>query len=262
MSGNHMQKSHGDHSAEKVEAFESQAEVMRKICEMGFARYADQLPNLPDAFNLEKHKPAEDLHRCVCCMDERTSYGVHSAGSGILLADKDFDAYFAKSGADSISSHTGCGAAKLYCEKMGLVGDPDTLAREWTERKAKEKRVPHIHLGVEKPFHYARVCYYDGTGRFNYKGVEGLPSGFVVGRKYMSKEASLAEGGVAKNIIFGDHGFGEGLLNKENPFMFVAVADTDEQMSALKDELAELVASFGAKVAIDGFVASRTESKE
>ena len=244
-------------TGEKLEAFEKQQEIMRKIKEVGFATYSETITNLKDAFDLEKHKPAENLGKCICCMDERTPYGIHSAGSGILLEDKDFNAYFEKSGADSISSHTGCGAAKLYAEKMGLVGDPDAIAREWAERKAKEKGVPHVHLEVEKPFHFARVCYYDGTGKFNFNGVEGLPAGFVVGRKNMSKEASLGEGGVARNIIFGDHGYGEELLDEENPFMFVAVATSEKQRKELENELAELTKSFGKKVLVDGFVAPR-----
>jgi len=240
---------------QKIEVFESQQEIMKKISEIGFADYVEKLPNLSDAFDLENHKPSENFHRCICCMDERTPYGVHSAGSGILLSDKDFDAYFLKSGSDSISSHDGCGAAKIYAKKMGLdVNDSDRIAREWAEKKAKEKGVPHIHLAVEKPFHYARVCYYDGTGRFNYEGVEGLPEGFVVGRKYMSKESSLNECEVAKNIVFGSHGFGEELLNQENPFLFIAVSETKEKLEELKKELAELVGQFSAEVAVDGFV--------
>jgi len=249
-----------EHSAEeKLEIFEAQQEVMKKISEVGFANYAETLPNLSDAFDLEKHKPAEDVHKCICCMDERTPFGVHSAGSGILLSEEDFDKYFEESRADSISSHDGCGAAKLFAKKMGLEGDPDAIAREWAEKKAKEKGVPHVHLGVEKPFHFARVCYYDATGKFNYDGVEGLPEGFVVGRKYMNKDSSLAEAGVAKDIIFGDHGFGEELLNAENPFMFVAIADTEKEVEALKKELEEFSKDMGDSIVVDGFVAPKTK---
>ena len=131
---------------------------MKKISEVGFASYAETLPDLSNAFDLERHKPSEQSHRCVCCMDERTPFGVHAAGSGILLSEKDFDKYFKESGGDSISSHEGCGAAKIYAERMGFnVADADRIAREWAERKAKEKGVPHIYLTVEKPFHSARA---------------------------------------------------------------------------------------------------------
>jgi len=51
---------------------------------------------MADAFDLEKHKPAPELHRCVCCMDERTPIGVHAAGSGMLLSDADFAKYIAQ----------------------------------------------------------------------------------------------------------------------------------------------------------------------
>ena len=261
--GEHGTIEYEDLSVEKAEAFEQQQAIMERIKEMGFARYVETLPNLGDAFDLEKHKPVDNLHKCVCCMDERTPYGVHSAGSGILLSDADFDQYFKKSGADSISSHTGCGAAKLYAEKMGLAGDPDAIAREWAERKAKEKGIPHVHLDVEKPFHFSRVCYYDGTGRFNYNGVQGLPAGFVVGRKFMNQDSSTAEGGVAKDIIFGHHGFGEELLTKENPFLFVAIGENIGAVNKLKKELEILTAKFGNKVAVDGFVVPKaTEAVE
>jgi hypothetical protein len=251
---NHMETE----ESEKIKAFENQQETMQNIYKEGFASYAKKLPNLADAFDLNKHEPADGFCNCVCCMDERTPDGIHAAGSGILLSDKDFAEFFKKSGAESISSHTGCGAARIYCEKMCLpVEDSDRIGREWAEKKAGEMSVPYIHLEVAKPFHYARVCYYDGTGKFNYDGVKGLPAGFMVGRANMSKEASLAEVGVAKNIIFGHHGYGPDLLNKENPFLFVAVADTKEKMEVLKEELAKLVESFGEGVALDGFVAPK-----
>jgi hypothetical protein len=255
MSENKMAHKSENHSTEKQEAFEVQQDIMGKIMEIGFAKYAETLPNLPDAFDLEKHKAQEDCHKCVCCMDGRTPFGIHAAGSGILLEDKAFDEYFEKARPDSMSSHTGCGAAKLYCKKMGIEGDPDEVVKEWTKRKAAEKGVKYIHLEVEQPFHSERACYYDGTGKFNYKGVEGLPEGFVVGRKNMSKEASLAEAGVAKNIILGDHGFGPELLTKENPFIFVAVAKDEKQLRALKLELTKLTKDFGDSVAVDGFIA-------
>lgn len=253
MSEKNMEQHSENHSNEKLEAFEEQQPIMEKIKEMGMVEYVKTLPGLPDAFNLEKHKFSEDNHKCACCMDERTPFGGHSAGSGILLSEKEFNKFFELSGIDSISSHTGCGAAKIAAKIAGYTGNPDDFGREWAEKKAKEKGVPHIHIEVARSFHYARVCYYDGTGKFNYAGVEGLPAGFVIGRKNMSKEASLAEAGVAKDIIFGDHGFGKELLNKENPFMFIAVADTEKETEKLKEELAKFTKGFGDSVVVDGF---------
>lgn len=245
---------------QKIEAFEDQQEIMQRIMEMGFEKYAETLPNLLDAFDLEKHKPAENLDICICCMDGRTPFGVHSAGSGILLPKEELKKYFKESGATAIASHKDCGASKIYAEMMGLdVNDSDNIGEKRLEEMAKEMGVPYINLGVEKSFHSERVVYYDGTGKFNYAGVEGLPEGFVVSRKYMTEESSLKECGIAKSIAFGHHGFGEELLNQENPFLFVVVAETEKEMQVLKKELAGFVASFGDKVAIDGFLVPKDE---
>ncbi|MCX6720432.1 MAG: hypothetical protein NTW11_01355 [Candidatus Staskawiczbacteria bacterium] len=254
-----METMHNSNS-EKIVAFENQQEIMGKIREDGFAEYAKTLPNMADAFDLEKNKASSELHRCICCMDGRTPCGIHSAGSGMLLSDAEFNKLFEESEADSISSHTGCGAAKIYAERNGLSGDPDEIAKQWAQEKAKELGVPYVHLEVDKPFHYERVCYYDGTGNFNYKGVKGLPPGFVVGRKFMEKGASLAEVGVAINIIFGDHGLG-GLLNEENPFVLAVVADNQKEMEELKKELEEVVKTLGKKVTINGFISPKEEEE-
>ena len=82
---------------QKIEIFEKQQEIMKKISEVGFANYAETLPGLSGAFNLEQHKPQEQLHRCICCMDERTPCGKHLAGSGILLPEADFEKAFVRS---------------------------------------------------------------------------------------------------------------------------------------------------------------------
>jgi hypothetical protein len=189
-------------------------------------------------------------------MDERTPCGAHAAGSGMLLSDKDFAEYVRQVNPDSISSHTGCGAAKLYAKAKGLpVDQADQIAKDWAREKAQKLGLKYTHLEVDKPFHYARVCYYDGTGRFNYASVKGLPAGFVVGRKNMTKEASLAEVGVAISIIFGDHGFGPKLLNEQNPFLLVAIGRTPEEARQLETELMEAAKSLGKEVMVDGFVA-------
>lgn len=115
------------------------------------------------------------------------------------------------------------------------------------------------HSEIDKPFHYERVCYYDGTGKFNYKDVKGLPVGFIVGRKCMTKEASLAECCVVQNIIFGGHGYGKKLLNSENPFIFVAIGEKQEQLGELKNELNDITKSFNNSVVIDGFIIPKSK---
>ena len=176
---------------EKIEAFEAQQDDMKDIYEFSFAKHVEGLPDLHNAFDLDQHQPSEGFNRCACCMDGRTPYGIHAAGSGMLLSDENLKKFIKESGITSISSHDGCGAAKIYAEKMGLnIANSDKIAIEWAERIAKEFRLDYIHLEVIEP-HTERVCYYDGTGTFNYKGVDGLPTGFVVGRANMYKKSSL-----------------------------------------------------------------------
>lgn len=264
--------SHDDHGAEKKSAFENQQETMNKIKEFGFARYAETLPNLKDAFDLAKNKFREDLpERTVYCMDEGTPWGIHAAGSGILLSDEDFNVWFDKARPECLTDHDDCGAkelkAKMMAEKFGIgIEDARIKVKDIIKIRAEKKGVKYFYIPKEEmnrvDFHNARVCYYDGTGEFNFAGVEGLPKGFVVSRAYSGKESSVGEVGTAAAIIFGDHGYGndDKFLNEENPFIIVAIGRTPEEVEMLKSEISEFTDSehsLGKKIAIDGFLAPR-----
>jgi hypothetical protein len=257
-----------EHEREKIAAFAEQQAVMDKIREIGFARYAESLPNLKDAFDLDKHQPREGIHNCVCCMDEGTPWGIHAAGSGILLSDEEFDLWFDRVKPDCLSDHDGCGAkevkARHLMEKFGIDFEMAMkMVEHWVEKKAQEKGVKFIKISaaeMNRPdFHDAPLAYYDGTGSFNYEGVEGLPKGFVVSRLYLGKEPALNEDGVAEAIIFGPHGYGndEKFFNEKRPFVFVAVGKSPEDLASLKNELAEFSHSHGDRIIIDGFVAPK-----
>jgi len=243
-----------EHEQEKVAAFEAQQPIMDRIREMGFARYAETLPRLPEAFDLEKHKVGEYL-RPVLCMDERTVGGVHSAGSCILLSPEDLETYMRVAQPDAITSHNGCGAGKLYCRVHGLPEEnSDKIARARAEEIAKQYSLPHVHLRVEQKFHSARVCYWDVTGRINNDPDSGLPEGFVISRAFMNKENCLKEAGTALDIIFGDHGYGRQAFSADNPFIITAVAQDENQLEEMKKEIAQLTHLYGDIVAIDGFI--------
>lgn len=246
-----------EHGREKLEAFNREGLILKKIMELGFSRYAESLPNIKDAFDLSKHRIGK-AERCICCMDEGTPWGIHSAGSGILLSPDELDLYFKLANPDCISSHDGCGAAKIFAKRNGIAPEQaDAYAKKWAEDVANKKGIRHIHLSAEEmkrpSFHDARICYYDGTGRFNYEGVEGLPKGFVVSRRYMTPKSSLAEDGVAGAIAFDDHGY-DSLLTENEPFMFVAIGEDEQQLTVLKSEITGLNHPFGNKVIFDGFV--------
>lgn len=233
-------------------AHRAEDEIYQYVFKNGFSAYVESLADLPRAFELKK--------KCVCCMDEGTSEGYHAAGSGILLSEEDLEKYYNETGPEEITSHDGCGAAKLYAKAKGLDLDKaDEYAREWAEAQAAKRGKRHRHVSaneMKRPAegHFARTCYYDLTGSFNWDGVDGVLAGFVVSRKFMNPDYALKEVSVAFGIAFSDHGLGDGLLTEDSPFYLVAIADNEDQLAAAKDELAKLEHSYGAKVRIDGFI--------
>ena len=240
-----------------------------------FADIAERILEYNDAFDLEQHKTAGEYGRCLCCMDERVGTGLHAAGSGILLPEEDFFKLCKEAGIDSLSDHVGCGAVAIFAgseagikfaRERGIdINDTDLIGKTWSMEMAEKlteklkRKIDYTHLEPKEHDHSsARVCYYDKTGRFN--NTNGLPKGFVVGRKYMSKDASLSEVGVAKNIMWGDHGVGPDFFTKENPFLLVAIGESSKEVEKLKKELASL--ALGETVLVTGFVAPKTERKE
>jgi len=250
---------HENQLAEKQKSFELQQPLMEQIYKDGFAGYVETLPNLPEAFDLAKHR-LDNHSACICCMDEGTPWGVHAAGSGLLLSAEEFEDYTHMAKPDAISSHAGCGAGKIYCQQHGLPeGNSDQIARQWAEATAKKYGLPHVHIPMEEmqrppDFHVARVCYYDGTGRLNNDPAVGLPSGFVVSRSHLGEARGLEEVKVAAEIIFGQHGFGE-LLTKDQPFVVAAVASDNFQLQQMIEELAGLEHPYVDRLKIDGFLA-------
>jgi len=192
---------------------------------------------------------------------------VHLAGSGILLSDKEFDDWFEKAKPDAISDHQNCGAAGVYVRRLmderGLsLQEAQDVMENWAKGKAAQEGLPYINIPEERmsrpKYHDAQVCYYDGTGRFNYLGVEGLPKGFIISRKYLTKELALKECVLVLSIAFGDHGLGPVVLTNENPFWLVAIGDSEKELRILKKELRGLEHGFDNNVVADGFVANIT----
>jgi len=223
----------------------------------GIDAYTKTLPRLRQAFELEK--------KCVSCMDEGTPGGTHAAGSGMLMNDVELEQYFAATKPDEVTSHEGCGAAKLYAEAHGLdIERSDHYAQEWAKHEADKRGLRYRHIAaadMERPSegHFARTCYYDTTGTFNWDAAEGMTAGFVVSRKYMTPEYALREASVALDIAFGDHGLGTKLLSEEKPFLLVAIAEDAKQLAEAKKELGRLAHGRGKQVRIDGFLKPRSE---
>ena len=236
----------------KITIFEEQNETLQKIKKEGFVKYTGSLEKLSDSFVLKDG--------AIRCIDEGTPGGMHSAGSGILRNQSEVVDAFKNAGVTEITSHDGCGAAKLYAKANGLDESmADEYGKKWSEEIANQLGVPHQHISaseMKRPseFHIARTVYYDGTGKFDFGEGKELPPGFIISRKIQTKDDSLKETEVALSIAFGHHGFSD-LITDENPFILVAIGETAEDTERLKKELAEVTHEYDKKVIIDGFTA-------
>lgn len=243
------EKSHNLGEVERY--FHLEDETYHQIAESGFARYAKDLPNLKKAF--------ETRENCVCCIDEGTPEGGHVAGSGILMDQDELEEYYRQTKPDEITSHDGCGAAKIYDESQDIPSEnPDEAGRLWAQELAEKLGIKHRHISADemkrpKEGHFARTVYYDLTGHFNYSAVEGLPAGFTISRKFITPHYALQEVDVALNIAFGEHGLGD-KISEDKPFYLVVVAENEEQLDLTKQELDKLSHSHGDKIKVDGFI--------
>ncbi|MCK9352344.1 MAG: hypothetical protein M0P76_06200 [Candidatus Pacebacteria bacterium] len=235
--------------------WKEQSRIFRKIKENGFEVYASSLKKLSDMFGVQDGY--------VRCVDEGTPGGFHAAGSGILRSKKEMLKIFRDAGVRGVTSHDGCGAAKMFAKancKDETCGDAE--GKKWAKELASELGVPYRHISFAKmqrpkEFHISRAAYYDGTGCFNFGDGKKLPPGYIISRQIQSEKASLSEILLGLNISFGPNGFGE-RITEDEPFILVAVGKTKTDTVRLKKELRSLEHPYGKKVIIDGFTAPRT----
>jgi hypothetical protein len=249
---NYFYMSHDNEAIKK--AFNKQSSLMNAIYSDGMEKYAAGIADLDKAFSLED--------KAVRCIDEGTPGGLHLAGSGILLGVEKAAEALKKAGCSGISSHDECGAAGIYARANNLdASKSDEYGKEFALKLAEKMGVPyegHIEIGAMKRpsgFHTARVCYYDGTGKFDPALCGQLPAGFVVSRRYVDGAYALEEVKVAVGIATGGHGYGE-LITAEAPFLIIAIGDSSNpefSLANLQKELAGVAESSEGKVKVDGF---------
>lgn len=192
--------------------------------------------------------------RWIRCIDEGTPGGLHLAGSGILLGE-DWEESLERAAevvremdADGISWHRGCGAVAHYVKSHNEVKDDvDEVAERFARELAVKVALPCREQMLMRPggLHIARAVYYDGAGQFDPSRVEGLPSGFVISRRYLSKAYALKEAEMAVGIALGHHGFSE-LFTREQPLLLVAVGGD----GGLERELTEVAKPYGRRVTV------------
>jgi len=254
----HTEHTHAD---PKVE-WEKQRDTVRAIEQLGLQRYAENLPDIQSAFELDDH--------CLRCIDEGTPGGIHLAGSGILMDEvKAIEASKAAK-VDGVYSHAGCGAAAMFAKQKGLdMTNPDEYGRQWAKQLAERLGVPykgHIEKSdMKRPadFHNARVAYYDGTGSFDPSRVADLPPGFVISRRHTDAANAQSEADVAVSIATGDHGFGTLITDKE-PFYLMVVGDPEDpnfSANKLQAEVDAIASNSNGRVKVLGFTRPRAMKK-
>jgi len=234
----------------------AESRLVRETVERdGIASYARSLSNLSDAF-----RPGD---RGLRCIDGRTPGGVRLAGSGILMGLQKARAFAEAAGADRVTFHEDCGAARLWAtENSRDVTEATACAREFAQQLADALGVPCAETPLVGPsgFHDETVIYYDGTGLANPSRVSGLPKGFVVSRPYFGDDfvAALDQVQLAVQLALSDIGFAD-LFTPEHPLRLVAIGHPETGKIAcptveqLTQELGLLDLPPGNRVVIDGF---------
>src|SRR3989344_6617456 len=225
----------------------------------------------------EKMTPVSGGILEIVCMDGRVdetekdgSMFVRDGGSGILRKDESIekiaDGYIQAAmepGIETIrlTSHGDCGAWTLSgkdkneCEKfyddlresiakkIEAAGLPIEVILDYIPNIEHDKEGKGLCLP-----HTERAAYYANVPSFNPQAVFGLPTGFVISRKYFESHYAIANAAIAVKIAFGGHGFGE-RFTKEQPFLLVGIVDDEKKSDEIKKELEQ-----AKKVAIEKYL--------
>lgn len=234
----------------KTVAWEEEKEAIRKMGEIGVEAYLKSLPEFRRAFNFHD--------KYLRCIDEGTPGGIHLAGSGILMELDEAKKVLQAADAEGIYTHDECGAAKLYAKAEGLdLEYADDYCREWVKSLCEKTGLPykgHISINeMKRPSgsHIASVIYYDATGKFD-NTTPGMPSGFVISRKYLETDYAKKELEVALDIALGGHGFGH-LFTTELPLHVIIFSDNSADLSIgkLAKEIEPVTSKHGSRIVID-----------
>jgi hypothetical protein len=199
----------------------------------------------------------DTAEKCACCMDERLSppdaAEFRAAGSGILLGKEAAQALWQQAGLTKITSHRGCGAAKVYCQQQGLdVSRADAIAAETLASWAKEIGLPFkelTDLGGQDDYHPARGLVIDGTGRLRLNRVTGMPKLFTV---TANADAPLVANDIALawTIASGtEHAMGQ-WIDAEHPFVIsgLIMSGQEDQFAQIEQAISQLVQSSQGKI--------------
>lgn len=184
----------------------------------------DMSPRTHHAYN----QPDQPL--VVVCIDEGMPKNVINvafiAGSGILEESLDL------SQIQGLTSHEGCGAARLSATNTKFEGNPDEFGHTYAKDTAKRLAIPYEGVitaeDMTRPtaFHIADTFYLDGTREgFNPNVIQHAPVGFVHSRGiFGDPEIGKRQMDLGIAIATGAHGFGD-RFTPDNPFNIVVITD-------------------------------------
>lgn len=243
------------HTEDIKQHWGKQSSVVSQLRKLGAEKFFHGIPDIEQAFH-----PGD---RWLCCIDEGCSGGVNLAGSGILLGVEGAAAIAKAAGVTAVTSHEECGAAKLWAQQAGKdTSASDDYGKQFAAALAKQLDISYCHLPLSEMarpagLHVARVIYYDGTGKFDPARVPEVPPGFVISRRFLTKDYAMKECEIAVSIALGDHGFGK-LFTPDEPLLIIVIGhptDTALTLEKLKPEVQPLAIAQGARLAVDGLVA-------
>lgn len=244
-----------------------QQEIFAQMKEMGMQEYANAILRVQGTKISELFDPHFDP--VLSCMDERVGYGgIRAAGSLIFYEDEDAIRFIKESGAEGLTSHEDCGAAKRYAIAERKTPEmADEIGRVRIERLAKlaTQALDHEirYLGdtpVAPEKHISRCLYYIGTKGFNRNFVHGFPPGFLLSRRFANPQQILKETQVGIEIALGASGFGKERITANSPFFLIPIGEARNpqfSLSALTEELDKFLNTLPEdiknRVYIDGF---------
>lgn len=243
----------------REELWKKDEEIIQAVIQKGLQEVFEALPQKEKIF--EQGKKLK-----ICCIDGRMHTNeedcmyVREGGSGILRTTEVNDIanryveLAEKLGVKEVelTRHEDCGAEiKSGLDEESIVSYHKLLKEKIQEKNSQLKvLLSTIDNKTDEgkdlhSIHSERGIYFiNNVFPFNPEKGEGLPQGFVFhGVCSDNPEYRIANAAVAIGIAFGNHGFGN-RFSKEQPFLLMAIANSEENANLAAQELEQAKQQF------------------
>ena len=275
MPGNQHNHDH-DHGSEfDAEWLKSEGNQFVKLLKnKSFEEIVSDQPDYKKAF-----LPKGEMLKHLCCSDGRVELDLSekegklaTAGQCILYSEAELEEFIIKNkgGIKKVSSHFGCGAAKVKFDQMiadGItlpegVTTSDELGIYFTKNLAERLEADYDHIGKEDlccPVHNERVLVV-GPKNFDPTKIKDFPAHFSSASIDLNKNPDYVkqEIEILSGIATGEHGFYE-RFTAENPFYILAVAKDQTELDNLEKLTSDLVNSSNGRIKFSGSIIPNRE---